>query len=69
MVSTAQQVDDTCLKLNNKTYIFLSSKMLSNSIMFHQFNKFCKSKLPNFTAKLTIIWEKNFVISSDNITM
>ena len=43
--------------------------MLSNSIMFHQFDKFCKSKLPNFTAKLTIIWEKIFVISSYNITM
>ena len=48
--STAKQVDDTkggdtCLKLNNKTYIFLSSEILSSSILsfinlinfFHQY--------------------------------
>ena len=47
MASAGQQVDHkkegiwiTCLKLNNKTYIFLSSKILSNSI--YDLATFCK---------------------------
>ena len=61
MASTAQQVDDTygrnmntCFKLNKKKYMFLSSKCYQNIFKFYQLNKFLKSKLPNFTAKLTI---------------
>ena len=29
-----EKIRITCLKLNNKTYIFLSSKIFSNSIRF-----------------------------------
>ena len=38
-----------CLKLNHKTYIFLSSKFLSNSYL-----GFINVKLPSFTAKLIV---------------
>ena len=54
MTSAAQQIDN--MKRRNMNYAsYLSSKVLSISIIFfHQFNKFFSSKLPNFTAKLAI---------------
>ena len=54
----------TCLKLNNKTYIFFHQKCYQILFVFHQFNKFLKWKLPNFTAKLTIHWEKKSLSSA-----
>ena len=70
MASTEQKVDDT-YRVNmdylsnwiTRGIFIFHKKMLSNS-MFHQFNKFLKSKLPNFRAKLTIRWAKKFLSSA-----
>ena len=78
IVSTAQQVDNTkgglwitYLKLSNKTYIVLSSKFLSNSILSfinltHFFYQDCVFLQQNWLYTLR---EKIIVINNENKTM
>ena len=78
MASTKQQVDDTKGRNINYmlwiewqgVYISFIISFIKLWFIFHEINKFLSSKLPNFTAKLTIHYEKKiFVITNDNKTM